>query len=64
MKLTEFSERLNNKFTLIEMNEIYPQVSKYGVFEEFILSYNQGINLHMSHPEAINYALRLCVDCL
>ena len=58
MKLTEFSEKLKNKFSLREMNEIYPQVSKYGLFEEFILSYNQGIEkLNMSHEQAIYYAL-------
>ena len=42
MKLTEFSHKLNGIFTLNEMNEIYPQVSEYGLWEEFIFSYNKA----------------------
>lgn len=57
MKLTEFSNKLNGIFTLNEMREIYPQVSEYGLWEEFIFSYNKAIKDNYTHREAIYCAL-------
>ena len=57
MTLDEFERKLRYKFSTKEMVDVYPVVSKYGLWGEFIHSYHSAMDRGMTHPSAIYYAL-------
>tara|TARA_B100000900_G_scaffold305482_1_gene264132 strand:+ start:2689 stop:2877 length:189 start_codon:yes stop_codon:yes gene_type:complete len=57
MTLNEFERKLKYKFSVQEMLDVYPVVSKYGLWEEFIYSYHSAMDCGQTHPSAIYHAL-------